>query len=136
MTITWMSRLRAAVAQRSFTLALGALLPIPGALATVLGDGLSKGLSNIGAGFMAHVMGALLLVGGVLTMTGILRGKSLLETSGMVLMLAGAVIYAVGVVFGLGLQGAIAGTGFAAIALGLGLRARTLSKLANVAANE
>jgi hypothetical protein len=123
-------RIRLARIHRPYTSALAVILPIPGILAVIYGDEVSQALSNISAGILSRFMGAALLIGGVMIMVGIIRGKSLVEAVGLTLMAAGCAIYGLGVILGLGLAGSVAGAGFLAIAVGTILRVMSLTAVA------
>lgn len=123
-------RIRLARIYRPYTIAFAVILPIPGVLAMIYGDSVSQALSNISAGVLSRFMGAALLVGGVAVITGIVKGKSLVEAAGLTLMAAGCAIYGLGVILGLGLAGVVAGSGFLAIALGTVLRVMSLTAVA------
>ena len=105
-----------------YTLALGLLLPIPGVLGLVLGDDVSRALSNIAADHVSRGMGAAFLIGSVLVLFGVLRCEPIVEATGLVFMAMGAAVYGLGVMLGLGLAGMVAGPGFLAIALGTAFR--------------
>jgi hypothetical protein len=124
---TAMQRLKEARIHRPYTLTFAVILPIPGALGVIYGDAVSRALEIITAGLVSRIMGLALLVGALLTLAGILAGRSLLETAGLSIMAAGCAIYGLGVILGLGLAGAVAGSGFLAIATGTLLRVRGLA---------
>jgi hypothetical protein len=125
-----LNRLRIARMHRPHTLVFGLALPIPGALAVVYGDEVSAALSNIGTGYVSLVMGLALLIGGVLTTVGLGLHKALLEAAGMCVMAVGCFIYGAGVIMGLGLAGAVAGTMSLSIAAGMVLRVWSLLVIA------
>jgi hypothetical protein len=114
-----------------YTLAFAIVLPIPGVLAVVYGDAVSRALENISAGSTSRLMGSALLLGPLITLVGIIRGRTFAEAIGLTIMAAGCVIYGLGVILGLGLAGAVAGTGFLAIAIGTVLRIITLAVTAH-----
>lgn len=101
-----------------YTLALGLVLPVPGVLAVVYGDHVSRALAIIAADDISRGMGAALLIGSVLVLFGMLRREPIVEVSGLVFIAMGCAVYSIGVVLGLGLAGMVAGPGFLAIALG------------------
>jgi hypothetical protein len=123
-------QLQAAWVNRPYTVVLAAVLLIPGALAIVFGDEVSSALSAIAAGTISHMMGVLLVAGSVLTLIGIARHQTLTETLGLTATAIGCAIYGLGVILGLGLHGAVAGSGFLAIAAGTIRRVVTLAELA------
>lgn len=114
---------------RPFTVVIAAVLTIPGVLALIYGDEVSRALSEISAGIISRFMGGALLVGGLTTLIGIARGKALTETLGLTVLALGCGIYGLGVILGLGLAGTVAGSGFLAIALSIVRRVVTLAAL-------
>jgi hypothetical protein len=123
-------RLQSAWVHRPFTVVLAAVLVIPGALAVIYGDEVSRALATIAADTVSRVMGAALLVGGVTTIIGIARGRALVEVIGLSLLAVGSGIYGLGVLLGLGFAGAVAGSGFLAITLAIVRRVVTLVAVA------
>jgi hypothetical protein len=123
-------RLQLAWVHRPYTIVLAAVLLIPGALAIVYGDEVSSALSNIAAGTISRLIGILLVVGSTLTLVGIARSRALTETLGLTATAIGCAIYGLGVILGLGLHGAVAGSGFLAIAAATVRRVITLAALA------
>jgi len=109
---------------------LAVALVFPGALAIVYGDAVSQALSNIAAGSISRLLGTLLVVGSTLTLIGIARNRTLTETLGLTVTAIGCAIYGLGVILGLGLHGAVAGSGFLAIAAGTIRRVITLAAVA------
>jgi fumarate reductase subunit D len=109
---------------------LAVVLLVPGVLAVFYGDEVSQALSNIAAGTISRLMGTLLVVGSVLTLTGIARNRTLTETFGLTVTAIGCAIYGLGVMLGLGLHGAVAGSGFLAIAAATIRRVITLAAVA------
>lgn len=126
-------RLQFAWVHRPYTVVLSAVLLIPGALAIVYGDEVSAALSKIAAGSISRLMGILLVVGSTLTLVGIARNRTLTQTLGLTATAIGCAIYGLGVILGLGLQGAMAGSGFLAIAAATILRVMTLAAFAREA---
>lgn len=123
-------RLRLAWVDRPYTVVLAAVLVIPGALAVIYGDDVSRALATIAADTVSRGMGAALLAGGITTIVGIARGRSLVEVIGLSLLAVGCGIYGLGVLLGLGFAGAVAGSGFLAIALAAVRRVVTLAAVA------
>ena len=123
-------RLRLAWVDRPYTVVLAAVLVIPGALAVIYGDDVSRALATIAANTVSRAMGVALLTGGITTITGIGRGRSLVEVIGLSLLAVGCGIYGLGVLLGLGFAGAVAGSGFLAIALATVRRVVTLAAVA------
>lgn len=126
---TWWARCARARRERPFSLSLALVVPIPGGLALVLGDAVSRALSNVTADAVSRSMGALLLVGALFTLMGIARGKHIAEVIGLAAMSAGFAIYGLGVLLGLGLQGAVAGPITLALAVGCVLRILSLGNI-------
>ena len=130
MTPSIRRQLQSAWVHRPYTVVLAVVLVFPGALAIVYGDEVSQALSNIAAGSISRLMGALLVVGSALTLTGIARNRTLTETLGLTVTAIGCALYGLGVILGLGLHGAVAGSGFLAIAAGTIRRVITLAAVA------
>ncbi|MGA9310029.1 MAG: hypothetical protein WBV74_06625 [Pseudonocardiaceae bacterium] len=130
MTPSIRRQLQSAWVHRPYTVVLAVVLVFPGALAIVYGDEVSQALSNIAAGSISRLMGTLLVVGSALTLTGIARNRTLTETLGLTVTAIGCAIYGLGVILGLGLHGAVAGSGFLAIAAGTIRRVITLAAVA------
>ncbi|MDQ3762831.1 MAG: hypothetical protein M3460_14605 [Actinomycetota bacterium] len=120
-------RLQLAWVHRPFTVVLAAVLSFPGALAVIYGDEVSRALATIAADTVSRAMGVALLAGGVTTIVGIARGRSLVEAIGLSLLAVGCGIYGLGVLLGLGFAGAVAGSGFLAVALATVRRVVTLA---------
>lgn len=127
------ARIHSAWVHRPYTVVLSVVLLVPGALAVVYGDAVSSALSKIAADSISRLMGVLLVVGSMLTLAGIARGRALTETLGLTVTAIGCAIYGFGVVLGLGLQGAVAGSGFLAIAAATVRRVITLADAAREA---
>lgn len=127
----WIRRLRFARVHRPYTLVLVLIMPIPGGLALIYGDDVSAALEAVNAGVISRAMGALLMVGSVVTLVGIGRGRSYMEAVGLLVLSAGLLIYGVGVILGLGLAGTVASSGFVALALGSILRVVSLTAAAH-----
>jgi hypothetical protein len=115
---------------RPYTVVLAAALLVPGTLAIVYGDEVSSALSAIAAGTISHMMGVLLVAGSIFTLVGIARRQTLTETLGLTATAIGCAIYGLGVILGLGLHGAVAGSGFLAIAAATIRRVKTLAAAA------
>ncbi len=126
----WRHRLAAAWVDRPYTVVLAAVLLIPGALALVFGDEVSRALTIIAADTVSRVMGAALLAGGATTLLGIARGRFLAEAVGLSLLAAGCAVYGLGVLLGLGLGGSVAGPIALAVALATVRRVVTLARIA------
>ncbi|MGH3882105.1 MAG: hypothetical protein ACRDRC_01715 [Pseudonocardiaceae bacterium] len=120
--MTWRTRLRWALWDRTYTLFLGAGLPVPGLLAVLLGDQVSAALGIIVADDVSRIMGVAFLAGGIATVTGLLSGSLASEFTGMTLLGIGFGIYGLGVLLGLGLAGAIAGPIALILSAAIGVR--------------
>jgi hypothetical protein len=116
---------------RPYTLVFALVFPIPGVAAIIVGDEISAAFANISADFVSRAMGVTMVAGSVLTLVGIMRGRSLWEAGGLTLIAAGCLVYGLGVLLGLGLAGLVAGTGFLAIAVGTLLRVVSLASAAH-----
>jgi hypothetical protein len=102
--------------------------------ALILGERASRAFTIIGGqgggALIAHLMGVLMLLGGVLAIAGSLRLGSLVELLGLGLAAAGLTIYGGGVLIGLGINGFIAGSLALYVAAGVALRVLLLSATA------
>lgn len=106
---------------------------VPIGIATlVLGQGASRAFSLIAGGaVVAHLMGVLLALGGVLTLAGMVRWGTFTELIGLVFVAAGSLIYSSGAIIGLGTNGIISAGAYVAIGIGCVGRVITLSSLAH-----
>jgi hypothetical protein len=84
------------------------MIPI-GIVALILGDGVSRAFANVGGGPVIRVMGAAMLLGGILVVISILRDDATFEVMGLALGIFGTLIYGLGVILGLGAQGLVTG---------------------------
>lgn len=116
-------RLKLARIHRPYTIVFATVFIIPGVLALIYGDATSSALTNISAGILSRIMGALFLIGCTLVLYGLAQGQSLYETTGLFSIASACFIYGLGVLFGLGLGGTIAGPIALAVCLGSILRA-------------
>ncbi|MGH3429982.1 MAG: hypothetical protein ACRDQZ_20835 [Mycobacteriales bacterium] len=114
------------------TLPLG--MTLIGLAAVALGDNASRAFTELGGGAMIRVMGAAMLVGGLLVATGIIRNDYLFEVIGLALAAFGATVYGIGVVLGLGTQGLITGPENLLIAIAFFGRIALISRRARQAA--
>jgi hypothetical protein len=89
--------------------ALPLTLIAAGIVAVVLGSHASKAFDNLGGALLVRFLGVVLLLGGLVVVTGIIRSDPALEPIGLTLIAAGLAFYGVGVALGLGTQGLIAG---------------------------
>lgn len=106
-----LKRLSKACEVRPFTILFALILPIPGVLAIIFGDGVSQALTNLGAGTYSRLMGILFITGSVITLHAIMKNLLLNELLGMVLTAVGLLLYGVGVIIGLiPLGGVVAGS--------------------------
>lgn len=94
-------------------------LLIVGIAALILGDGASKSFANLGGAVVIRIMGALLVIGAMLTIASVIKASALWEVSGLVLLALGCAIFGGGVVLGLHTQGLIASIGYTGIAITL-----------------
>lgn len=106
-----------------------------GIAAIILGDHASRAFTELGGGSMIRVMGAAMLVGGLLVATGIVRADFFLEVIGLALAAFGATVYGIGVVMGLGTQGLVTGPENILIALAFFGRIALISRRARGAAS-
>jgi len=108
MRLAW-QRLVEAWRFRSYITAFAVgLIPV-GVLAIIYGDRVSKALGNLAANSVSRGVGFALLIGGIITLLGILSHRALMQTLGMAFLAVGLGIYGVGVILGLALGGMIAG---------------------------
>lgn len=114
------------------TLPLGMILI--GLLAVILGENASRAFTELGGAAMIRVMGLAMLAGGSLVAVSIIRSDYLLEVMGLALAAFGAVIYGVGVILGLGVQGLVTGPENLIIALAFFGRIALISRRARLAA--
>lgn len=129
-------RLERARRERPYSLVFAFAMWIPGVLALVYGEAVSRGLTELSVGFMARIMGGALLAASLAMTYGILRNDHLVESFGVLLMAGGATIYGVGVMFGLGLGGAVAGPFALSIVFGSVLRVISLASAADRVAED
>lgn len=123
-------RLQAAWTMHPYSVTLAAVLAPVGLLAVVKGDEVSRALSDLGAGVVSRVMGALLLAGGVLVLTSVFRRGAVLEAAGLTLLATGCGIYGAGVILGLGWGGMVAGPIALAVAAASARRVQILLRVA------
>ncbi len=111
-----------------------ALIPI-GAVATVIGPEASRAFTLLpdSAKFIAHSMGMLMLLGGVLVLLGIAQSETFTELIGLALAGLGCAIYGAGVIIGLGLNGMVTGPMFLAIAASAVIRVMHTMRIAHTA---
>lgn len=114
------------------TLPLGMILI--GLNAVILGDHASRAFTELGGGAMIRVMGAAMLVGGLLVAISIIRSDYLLEVIGLALAAFGATVYGLGVILGLGIQGLVTGPENLLIALAFFGRIALISRRGREAA--
>jgi hypothetical protein len=109
---------------------------VTGICALVLGPHASRAFTIIVGGrhgvdaLIARGMGAFLAIGGLLVVAGVVRYGSFIELLGLGCMSAGAFIYGVGVLIGLGINGLIAGLFALGLSLGAALRVVLLAFVA------
>lgn len=125
-----MARLWFAFRTRPLSVSIPMMLIPVGLVATVLGPRVSRAMTVLGGAGVAHLMGILMLLGGALVAVGIARADSLTEMFGLACCAGGCAIYSVGVLLGLGLNGAVTGPIFLAITIGFLGRVMVLATLA------
>lgn len=124
------SKLSIARLLQPVTLVLSLTLWVPGLLAVIYGEDVSRGLTNIGVGFMARIMGVSMILGAVFMAYTIIKKSSIVaESIGLALVAFGLIIYGIGVIFGLGLNGGFAGSVALSLALALLYRAKLLPEI-------
>lgn len=108
-----------------------ALIPI-GCITTVLGPEASRAFTLLppGAQFIAHAMGLFMALGGVLVLLSVANSETFTELIGLVLCALGCVIYGIGVILGLGINGLVTGPMFVAIAVASIVRVITSTRMA------
>jgi len=126
-------RLYLAARRAQTPVVLPATLVVVGGCALVLGSGVSKAFTTLGGNVTPRIMGVLLVVGGLLTVSSIVRASPLREVLGLTLAVFGAAIYAAAVIIGLGTQGLVAGVGYTGITLTLLSRVFFVVHMARVA---
>ena len=84
------------------------MIPI-GVLAIIFGSEVSAALGNLAAGLIPRGMGLLMVIGGAVYLHGVTTDRAQPRAVGLACMAFGFFIYGVGVLLGLGLQGAVAG---------------------------
>lgn len=89
-----------------------------GVHALIRGDNVSRAFSSIGGGSTVRFLGALLVLGGLMFATAIYRDDAMIEILALGFTLAGATMYTIGAIFGLGEQGSMAGGAYLLITLG------------------
>lgn len=129
--MTWQRRLRNAWVYAPYSFALAVALAVSGTLAIVYGDAVSQALSNIAADVVSRSMGGCFLVGGVALLAGVVRNSSLAQAVGLAAMSAGLGVYGLGVIFGLGLAGMVAGPICVALSIASIRRILTTAALAH-----
>ena len=78
-------------------------------LAIVCGTHVSSAFTLLGAGYLANTMGAVMFLGGLCALVGVLRRDHMVEAIGLVGMAMGCILYSLGVMLGLGVGGQVAG---------------------------
>ena len=132
--LSWRGYLRAALLTRPAVTVLTAAVAVPGVYALILGAGASQAFTNLtgarGAQLIAHSLGTALLIGATLGIVGLARDDRFIELMGLVLIVAGAVLYVGGVLLGLGAKGGMAALFAGCIAAAL--TARTVLVLSQI----
>lgn len=104
-----------------------------GASALLFGERGSRAFTEIGSvwgDLIVRLLGLFLLVGGTLTTYGVIRSRTFSELLGLGLTAAGAFIYSIGVFFGLGRSGFIAGGLSMGLAVGATFRVMLIAQAA------
>ena len=132
--LDWRFYLKASFRTRPGTTFLTAGAAVPGIYALILGAGASQAFTNLvgirGAQVIVHSLGTALLFGAILGLIGLAKDDRFIELMGLVLIIAGASMYSIGVVLGLGAKGGMAALFAANIAVAMG--ARTVLVLSQV----
>lgn len=97
------------------------LVPV-GLIALILGSHASNAFDQIGGAGLVRVLGAVMLIGGLTTITGIIRSDAALEPIGLTFTAFGLGVYGGGVILWLGTQGLI--TGLIAVGASVGFLGR------------
>lgn len=131
--MTWRDQWRDRVIYNPFgtMAALGAI--VLGCLGTVIGDGVSQGMTNSlrdSATLVGHLWGIMFATGGILKLIGMAQGRSTLEMPGLWLMCGGYAFYSITVLVGLGQGGIAAGTISATLATGCLIKTRLIMRQA------
>ncbi|WP_067814387.1 hypothetical protein [Actinomadura kijaniata] len=104
-----------------------------GVLGLVMGDGVSRGMTNSLAGhanLIAHLWGAMFAAGGALTLYGLYTRRVTLELPGLYLVTGGYAFYCLTVLVGLGSHGLAAGVISGGLTVGSLLKAHAISERA------
>lgn len=124
---------------RPFTLPIGVAAVVVGCLALVYGAAVSAALSLIlpesvaPANTIARFWGLIQVVGGVQVLRGVLIPRLDTERAGWGYLIGSFVFYSAGLIAGLGVAGAAAGTYMALLAVGAGLRSWGLKQIRDAA---
>lgn len=89
-----------------------------GVHAAIRGENVSKAFDTIGGGFSVRLMGALLILGGVMCAISIYQDDAFQEVLGLGFTLVGTLIYVIGAYWGLGEQGSMSGGMYLLVTLG------------------
>jgi hypothetical protein len=116
---SWPSQLYLGWKNTQTPVILSAALLAVGIVALILGDGASKSFANLGGAVVIRIMGALLVIGGSLTLSSLVKASAMREVCGLVFLALGAAIYGGGVMLGLHNQGLISSIGYAGITITL-----------------
>jgi hypothetical protein len=110
----------------AITLPVGMVLL--GLYAIIRGEHVSRAFTNLGGGTIIRCVGIVMLIGGLLVVASIYSNDLSYEALGLMFSAAGAGLFGLGVLLGLGEQGVMAGGGFILIAVGLARRAQVLHR--------
>jgi hypothetical protein len=94
------------------------LTPV-GLVSLILGDNVSKAFANVGGDSIVRILGAAMVVGGIIALWGVWRNDPLFEVIGLLFIASGCSIYVVGDLLGLHLLGLLAAAGHLCVILTL-----------------
>lgn len=120
---------------RPFTLPLGVASIVVGCLALYYGSAVSAALSAITpdtvapANTITRFWGLIQILGGIQVLRGVLKPRLDTERSGWSFLIGANIFYSAGLIGGLHLAGAAAGTYMAALAVGAALRTLGLKQI-------
>jgi len=121
------------IRHNAFGTMAGIAAVILGTLGTLLGDGVSQGMTislRDAAGPVAHLWGATFAIGGAMKLIGLYLNRSTVEVPGLWVMAGGYAFYSITVVAGLRMHGLAAGVISAALAVGCMLKAKVIMQRA------
>ena len=131
--------LQVTAVSRPFTLPIGVAAVVVGGLALWFGSGVSAALSVVlpesvaPADTIARFWGLIQVIGGVEVLRGVLIPRLDTERTGWSYLIGSSVFYSAGLIGGLGVAGAAAGTYMALLAVGCALRSWGLKQIRDAA---